>query len=292
MKRTTDKAIGVQLIELFLYSNLWIAGAAVAMSWQTRWILTGQLHLNKLDGFIFCATLFLYAVHRLIALERLQLFTSEGRFSTIARRRRDIIGYALLAGGSSLFFFLQLPRSLQYLALAPAILSFLYVTPIFRGGRRLRDFHYLKIFLIAFVWTWVTVLLPASEQHLAGQLAVIPMACERLLFIFAITIPFDIRDLHIDQHTRVHTLPSRLGSRQALRIAILLLVASGLFSWLLFRIDAYSSGMWVGWIISAVVAGSLIWGTTARRSDYYFTGWLDGTMILQFALLYGLDLLF
>lgn len=284
-----DKAIWTKLIELFLYSNLWIAGAAVAMTWQTRWILTGKLPVIELDGFIFCATLFLYAVHRIIALERLQLFASEGRFLTIAQRRKDIVLYALVAGAGSLFFFLQLSWSLQKMVVAPALLSLLYVVPVFRGGRRLRDFHYLKIFLIAVVWTWVTVLLPAAEQHLLGQLAVLPLAGERMLFIFAITIPFDIRDLHIDQHTQVQTLPSHLGIRRALGIALGLLAAATLFSWFLYRLDVYSNAMWTAWLLSATVAGGLIAGTTAQRSDYYFTGWLDGTMILQFALLYELE---
>lgn len=292
MNRTTNKSLWSQFIELFLYSNLWIAGAAVAMTWQTRWILTGRLQLTELDGFIFSSTLFLYAIHRIIALERLQLFTAQGRFFTIAQRRKDIIVYALLAGGVSLFFFLRFSWPLQRLVLAPALLSLLYVIPVFGGGRRLRDFHYLKIFLIAVVWTWVTVLLPAFEQHIAGQLAVIPMAAERLFFVFAITIPFDIRDLHIDQHTRVYTLPSRLGIRRALTIALTLLGISTLFSWFLFRIDVYSTMMWTGWLASAVVAGGLILGTTPQRNDYYFTGWLDGTMILQFLLIYALHTFF
>lgn len=283
-----EKSIWTKLIELFLYSNLWIAGAAVAMTWQTRWVLTGALPLYGLDGFIFCATLFLYAIHRIIALERLQLFTGEGRFSTIAQRRRDILLYAFLAGSGSLYFFLHLSGPLQRMALAPALLSLLYVIPVFRG-RRLRDFHYLKIFLIAVVWTWVTVLLPAAQQHVLGQWAVILMAGERLLFVFAITIPFDIRDLHIDRHTQVYTLPSQLGIRRALSIAIVLLLVAGGVSWLSFRLDVYSTTMWAGWLLSAAVAAGLILGTTPQRSDYYFTGWLDGTMILQFMLIYGLE---
>lgn len=278
-----------RLIDLILYSNLWIALAALSLNVQVRWLLLGQMSFGPLDGFVFFATVFLYAVHRLIALHRLTGFTLSDRFQTISRRRRDILVYAILAGLAALFFFGRLERSTQLLSLAPALLSLLYVLPVFSGGRRLRDFHFLKIFLIALVWTWVTVVLPAFQIHLLGQIPVWLLILERFFFVFAITVPFDIRDLHLDRQTQVATLPARLGISRALRVALSSLLLAALTAFWLYRMDVYSTPAWIGWLTTTALTAGLIVGARPDRHDYYFTGWLDGTMVLLATLVMALD---
>ena len=59
-----------KFIDLIFYSNLWIALCASAMCWQTQFILTGKTELNWLLGLIFFATLFLYALHRIIGISK------------------------------------------------------------------------------------------------------------------------------------------------------------------------------------------------------------------------------
>lgn len=278
-----------RLIDLILYSNLWIAMAALSLHVQVRWLLLGQIAFGPLDGFVFFATVFLYAVHRLIALHRLTGFTLSDRFQKISRRRRDILVYAILAGLATLFFFGRLERSTQFLSLAPALLSLLYVLPIFSGGRRLRDFHFLKIFLIALVWTWVTVVLPAFQVHLLGQIPVWLLILERFFFVFAITVPFDVRDLHLDRQTQVATLPARLGISRALWVALSSLLLAALTAFWLYRMDVYSTPAWIGWLATTALTAGLIVGSRPDRHDYYFTGWLDGTMILLATLVITLD---
>ena len=67
------------IINLILYSNLWIALAALAMAAQTQLLLSGQVQPTPLLGFILFATLFLYAVHRIVGLEKAQPFLKKGR---------------------------------------------------------------------------------------------------------------------------------------------------------------------------------------------------------------------
>ncbi len=117
------------------------------------------------------------------------------------------------------------------------------------------------------------------------------MFIERAAFIFAITIPFDIRDLELDQEKEVATLPGRLGIQRAKKVAY---AALGL---MLFAATwntiygHYSLGVALGLLLSAVLSGLLIYGADAKRHDYYYTGLLDGTMILQ-AVLVGLAICF
>ena len=99
------------------------------------------------------------------------------------------------------------------------LISMVYGLPIFKNGTvwfRLRDVPGLKIFLIASIWALVTQGLPdlMSRQTL-NYLALF----ERFLFIFAITIPFDIRDLRFDKFNLV-TVPQYFGVRKARWIGI------------------------------------------------------------------------
>ncbi len=275
-----------QLIDLVLYSNAWIALAALLLVTQTRYLLLGEWQFTALEGFVFYATLSLYAVHRIIALEKLKGHPPTTRFQTIGRRRPDIILYAILAGGGSLFFYLQLPRQVQISALAPALFSALYVLPVFRGRRRLRDFNYLKIFLVALVWTWVTVVLPARQTSLNGQFPTILLSVQRFFFIFAITIPFDIRDLAVDASTEVRTLPGSVGLRRARLLSLGLLTLAIGTALVLWRIDTYADPVFAGWTVSVLTAGALVWGANPERHDYYFSGLIDGTMILQAGMVY------
>ena len=50
------------------------------------------------------------------------------------------------------------------------------------------------------------------------------MLLERFLFVFAITIPFDIRDMEIDIKEGLKTIPVIMGKKKAMMIANILLV--------------------------------------------------------------------
>ncbi|NRB63333.1 MAG: hypothetical protein HRU40_09975 [Saprospiraceae bacterium] len=278
----------ILLIDLVLYSNLWIALGALFLTLQTRWLLLGTAQLTVLDGFIMCATLFVYAVHRIIALQKQKNAYVKKRFRTIARRRVDISFYALLAAVGSVIFFFQLPAPIQVSTIVPAMLSILYVMPIFRGKKRLRDFNYLKVFLVAIVWTWVTVILPATDQAVLELVPTKLIALERFLFIFAITIPFDIRDLHLDQAASVRTLPTKVGLKKARILSLTLLFLACVIAFYLYHLDTYSLPVWCGWMCSALLAVPLIIKAHPHKHDYYFTGLIDGLMIIQFTLMYTL----
>ncbi|RMF31470.1 MAG: hypothetical protein D6765_01710 [Bacteroidetes bacterium] len=271
-------------INLLLYSNFWIGACAAAMALQSHWLLGGRYEWTALSGFIFCATLFLYALHRLAGLKKLLPFTSEGRFQVIFRFRSHIVLYAVAAAGGALWFFLQLPRSLQWGLLVPAGLSLGYVLPVLGKKRRLRDVHYLKIFLIAAVWSWVTVLLPALELRAMHEAGTYVMALERALFIFAITLPFDIRDLQIDAFQRVKTLPGQLGIPAAKRLAAGALAAMTACVLANFFLGTYEWKDLLALSLSALLTLALILPSDRISHDYYFTGVLDGTMLLQFVL--------
>jgi 4-hydroxybenzoate polyprenyltransferase len=282
----TLKGIIWELVQVILYSNTWIALAAVALSLQTEYALTGVFQVRALHFFIFSATLFVYSTHRLVALKKLESKNWQERFFYISKAQRWIFSFAVLAVATAGILFLNLPSAIQIAIIVPGILSLAYVFPVLKGNKRIRDIHYLKIFLIALVWAWVTVGIPAIDLGLAPTMASPLMALERLLFIFAITLPFDIRDLLLDHQQAVKTLPGTIGLLATRRLATLVLVAMLLSIGVLYSWNIYTIGQSIALLISSTLAFVLIYKAHPQRPDYYFTGYLDGTMILQFLLFY------
>ncbi len=271
----------IPLIDLILYSNFWIALAALAMTLQTQLFLLGKLQYSPYWIFVFSGSLFLYALHRIVGLEKAKPFQESGRYQVIVTFKHHIQIYAALSILVSGFFFFLLPWPVQLSLFLPALLSLAYVVPVLKGKKRLRDVHFVKVFLIAIVWTWLTVFLPALELGLEQQLSTILMCMERVCFVFAITIPFDIRDLEIDQFNKVKTIPSRYGIKKSKAIALFLLAMALGFAYLNLYTLGISALQFLAYLLSSLVAAFLIIKSTGERHDYYYTGLLDGTMILQ-----------
>ena len=276
----------IKLIDLILYSNLWIALAALAMALQTQLFLFGRPRYTPYLPFLFCGTLFLYAIHRIVGLQKAKPFQEKGRYWVIATFKSHIRFYAGLSALVGAYYFFQLDLWFQLSLFAPALLSLAYVIPLFSGKKRLRDFHFIKIFLIALVWTWLTVVMPALHYGLAFQLCTLLMVLERICFVFAITLPFDIRDLEIDRFNKVKTIPFRLGIKKSKAIALVSLTMALFFAWLNYYTIGISFMQWLAYGLSCLLTAWLILKSSTSQHDYFYTGLLDGTMILLAGLVF------
>lgn len=171
------------------------------------------------------------------------------------------------------------------LALVPlGIVTIFYSVPI-RGNKkylfRLREIPYLKIFLIAFVWSASTIFLPVIQT--GGKIfntQVFLLFAERFFFIFAITIPFDIRDMQADRKAGIKTIPLLVNQKKALVLSYLSLSVCLVISLFHYRIPN-------NWFIIEALCISLI--TTSlflklnffRNWSRYYYQILDGTLLLQ-----------
>lgn len=287
----------IKFINLIFYSNLWIAACALAMAFQSQLLFGKTLNMSAIMGVVFFATWFIYAIHRIVALQKVKDFQSEGRYLVISTFKNHIVIYAAIAAIGGFIAFWGVSRAVQVSLIIPAFISLAYVFPVFKGNLRIRDFNYIKIFLIALVWAWVTVLLPALEWGEIDELSTWLMAAERFIFIFSITLPFDIRDLKIDEQSEVKTIPARIGIPRTKYLAygcLLLMLVLSFVNYLIdyqnyFPKEGYSFSTFLALSISALTTGVFIYLSDRVEHDYYFTGLMDGTMILQFLLVWGLS---
>ena len=274
-------------IDLLLYSNIYIAAAAIALTWQTQLILFGTFQLDNLSILVFFATMFIYASHRLVGLFSVKEFIKEGRFHIINTYKTHIWIYTGIASIGLIYAFFQVNLNLQLALILPGIISIGYVIPFlgFRQNRkrRLRDINWIKIFLIAIVWAYVTVVLPIIEVRML-QWSDLLIVIERATFIFMIPLPFDIRDLKVDIHNNVKTIPAVHGIPFTLKLVALSMVFLLVLTFVNYIIlpvpPLYFAvfGMWLSLISTYIFIKISI----HKTDDYYFTGLLDGTMLLQF----------
>ncbi|MEM8525647.1 MAG: UbiA family prenyltransferase [Bacteroidota bacterium] len=280
----------IKLLNLILYSNLWIALAAVATTAQTFLLLKDKIDQPNFLIFVCASTLFIYAVHRIVGLQKVKPFQSKGRYLVISTFKSHIIIYAIVAGITAFVCFWKLQRAVQLSLVVPSVVALAYVLPMLAGKKRLRDIHFVKIFLVAIVWAWVGVILPVLQIEQNLDASVWWMVAERALFIFAITLPFDIRDLKIDEHANVQTIPAKIGVQRSKRLAFLALVGTLICSYQNVMLGTYSSLNWWALALSAASTGILIFFSDRKMHDYYFTALLDGTIIFQFLLVVLLEI--
>jgi len=256
----------------------------VCISLLTAQLYLGDFELEVTHLFIFSSTVGLYSIHRLVGLHKVHDHLGTNRFKIIKPFHWLLVGFIAISLPLSAYIFFQFDLVLQKLSVLPAILSMAYVIPIW-GNIRLRDISYIKLFIIALVWSYVTVIIPLWASPLMHNESILAIIClERFLFILAITLPFDIRDIKVDKILKVKTLPMRFGVDRSKYISYACLGLAFILILITSNYLQITTSMIIGYFIGLVVTSLLIWRVNLERTDYYFSGWIDGTMIILFLL--------
>ena len=270
----------MQLIDLNIYISF--AALALAMSTQVQLGMKPQWHPYLF--IIFFATLFEYNLYRFISILTHSSTAKSGKYAWAEGKLNWF--YALMFFSVLGFSISVVAAKLKVLyALAPiAIFTLFYSTPLTKGVKgffRLRQVPYLKIFMIAFVWTAATILLPLiHSEKTYHKFHLIAMAIERFLFVFAITIPFDIRDMVADRQADLKTIPLKIGEKKSILLSQLSMI-------LFFAIAVVHYSITKQWFIIGAFSVSFcttiifIVNKKIQNLPLYHYGILDGTMLLQ-----------
>ena len=267
-------------LDAVLYSSGWLAGAAAAQTAASfrRWPGAGPNW--RVVALVLAATLLVYNLDAVLPFKHRQPAGGSGRKDWQQRHRRGLTGLALLAALAAGYLFLADGWGRYLPALLPlALLALLYSWPLarWRGQRRaLREVPLLKVFLIAGVWSAITVGLPALALHrplaeAAGLLA------QRFCLVLALAIVFDIRDLSRDRVAGTRTFPVVLGLAGARAVALAFLAGAMLLG--------IGRGVPpLGLALTGLAAATVILLANEQRGDYFFAFWADGVLLVPAAL--------
>ncbi|NND32841.1 MAG: UbiA family prenyltransferase [Saprospiraceae bacterium] len=272
-------------IDLLLYSHFFIAICAASLTYQVFYIFDKFRWEEPLPIFIFFATLLVYSLHRIIGFTKLDRTIPNRRVSVILKFQNHILIYTGLAFIGMVTMALFLPVNTLILLGIPAILSSIYILPVFGQRRRFRDLDYAKVFVVAMVWVWVCICIPLIQMDVEKVLTTFLLIFEKLFFIIAITVPFDIRDLEIDSSHKIKTIPGSIGVKRSKQLSTLLLICSLFLVIILEQHAFYSFRYCVALVISYLVTIAVVALINQRSHDYWYSCVLDGMILLQFILL-------
>lgn len=270
--------------DALLFSSVWLSAAAAAQTAASfrHWPAAGGVGY-RVVLLVFAATLLVYNLDAVLPFKHRQPAGGSERKAWQQRHRRGLAGLAGAAGLVAGYLFLADGWWRYISALLPmAALALLYSWPLvpWRGQRRaLREVPLLKGFLIAGVWSAITVGLPA--EALQRPLAeVVGLLAQRFCLVLALTIVFDIRDLSRDRAANTRTFPVVLGVGGAKAVALACLAGAMTLG---FERGAPPLGL----ALTALAAAAVILLAEERRSDYFFAFLADGVLLVP-AVLYFL----
>ena len=189
----------------------------------------------------------------------------------------------------TLYFTSHLDLFTIQLLIPLALISLTYSIPIIptiNGWKRLRDIPGLKIFAISLVVTFTTSSIPLFLLNEISGTDILLMSIQRFLFILAITIPFDVRDVRMDEKWNLKTIPLLLGNTKAIRLAITLVnLMSAITIYQLVNTGSISTLTTLSVVISNFWATFILYKFRENNSPLFNAFMMEGTMVVQFALI-------
>lgn len=204
------------LLQWLFYGHVWIALAAAALCWQSRYLHAESADFAPAIPFVFFGTLGVYTLHRLLSYHRAGGEPDGRRYRVVARhpRRSAAVGAAALLLAGLVAWWIPLPRFWPVLLALP--FTGFYLVPVYPGGPRLRDLPYLKVVWVALAWTLMTHVFPTHGAVWTAETAV------RFAFTLSVALLFDTRDVELDRRQGTRTLAAtHPGINRLLALALL-----------------------------------------------------------------------
>lgn len=202
------------------------------------------------------------------------------RWNWYAKNSKAVFVVALIASMACALLFFTFTHIVQYIVLVMVALSVFYVYVPRLLPKGVRSLPVAKALSVALAWTLASVGLPyfsATETNLSATI----YGAELFFFIFSVTQPFDIRDMEVDKSTNTNTLPIMIGVSNTKIVCILSLFLSFVFA-LMIEHKAYCMGA----VFSAIYAAFFILNANQSKSEYYYSFFLESTLMARFLFFY------
>lgn len=265
------------LFNFFLFSSIFIAICAVMMTWQTNEILQLQYDSRNFFAFIFFSTLCSYNFHWYLTPGAIH--QSERISWGLRRRKLQLLGCAIGMVGAVWFF---IPLRHHWLPIFGSVfLTFLYSAPKVPhpAFSWLRKIAIGKTIFLAFVWTYVTTLLPALIAGQAADTAVLFLTSYRFFLIYAICILFDYRDRESDRREGIRSLITYFDDTNLSKLYYGSVLLAAVFALLL--APAIPIYVLCSLIAPVAITSMIKRYSQEHTSDYVYYFYLDGLMMLS-----------
>jgi len=254
------------ILNWIIFSNFFVAFCVLALTISSEFLLdTINLRISQ---FVFFATLLAYNFQRVVKLKQRQ---KQLKTDWQEKNRTSTYFIMIISAIIILYYFYYFKTSTQIAIIFSGILSLLYPFVI-------RNIPFFKIFVIALVWTISTMLLLILENNILISQNLILHLSARFLFVFAISIPFDIRDLKFDDK-KMKTIPIFFGETKAKLIGIMALFFCEIIAIVQTLYFDMEFNNLIALICILFLSAILIIKSSQDKTAIYFSFWVESLSI-------------
>ena len=271
--------IAKQLLDFYINSSIHVALSVYALSWITLLIFNLPYDENILY-FNFYATITGYNFVKYFGI-------AKWHHRSLARWLKVIQVFSFFSFLLMVFYALKLEANVLFILAGLGIITFLYAIQILPKRiyldeqQNLRQISGLKVYIIAAVWAFTTVVLPALNNHQELTSKVWITVLQNFVFVLALMIPFEIRDLKFDS-IKLATIPQQIGVKKTKILGVLLLLiflGLNVFKEEIITIYLYKE------IIMTFILMLFILFSTKYRNTYYTSFWVEALPIFWLILM-------
>lgn len=268
MVRKTSK----QLFDFYLNSSIHVALAVTAFAAITMINLRLEIDSDLLI-FIFFSTIIGYNITKYSGSHQSQEAGTEPS--------RSILIFSILCIIPLLYFTFIQPFSVLIASGLMGLITISYSWPFLWKRSNLREITSLKIFVIAFVWSVVTVILPVLPDEITFNINLIIEFVQRFIFVLVLTLPFDIRDARFDTY-QLATIPQVIGIKRSRVFGVFLLSLVVLFEFL--KTPLLIDQALILLLISILTAFFVL-RSVVKQTQYYASFWVESIPLIWCSLL-------
>ena len=259
-----------KLFKFYLNASVHVALAVFSLAWIT--LMKFQLPFDEnVLYFIFFATITGYNFVKYFGLAKFHR-------RALASWLRAIQLFSMFSFVFMCYFAFKLEFNTILVISGFGAVTFMYAIP-FLPKRFFVDKHHnlrsisgLKVYLIGLVWAGVTVLLPLIDEHYPLNQEVIITCIQRFIFIIALMLPFELRDLKYDS-LKLGTIPQKIGVN---RTKILGVVLTLVFFFLEFLKTDLTGNYVLIHLTVAIILILFILFSRETQNDIYTSFWVEG----------------
>tara|TARA_B110001450_G_scaffold129437_1_gene121683 strand:+ start:397 stop:1188 length:792 start_codon:yes stop_codon:yes gene_type:complete len=254
-----------KVIEFIVFSNVWISLGAVGVVLSTYFYTESDVDLLVII-LVFFSTLFGYNLQNIS-----QRVIHNHRFNQIlwCQSNNKLIKWIVFVSFLiSVFLSFYIMNIYLIIISIPFFGLVFFYRNAFSSKFQIRNIPFFKILIISFCWSWTCCALP---QLISSSIFNWNITFIIFIYVFAITIPFDIRDMTIDKK-KIYTIPQFTGSRVAFIISQLSILS-------LFFFALYLSNYLVCFFM--IMTNLVLIPSLKMKSELYYLFVLDGLLVIS-----------
>lgn len=256
-----------QLFDFYLNSSIHVAVAVTAFAAITMFNLQLLIDFDLLY-FIFFSTVVGYNITKYTG--------SHNSPEAGSDPTKSILVFSIICMIFLFFFLFQQSWIIIFISSLMGLITISYSWPFLWRRSNLRDISGLKIFVIAMVWTVVTVVLPVLSNGYGFSINLFIEMIQRFIFVLVLTLPFDIRDARFDTY-QLGTIPQIIGIKRARVVGVALLCFVVVFEFLKTPLLIDQALILVG--ISLLTA-FFVMQSVVQQTQYYASFWVESVPII------------